>query len=292
MAIRRIAVSRRGDLVRAALLEGDHLAEFCLWNLAKSDGVGDVYTGRVTAKLPAMAGCFVDLGSEAAFLPDSAGGAKLTEGDYAAMRVTRAAQGGKGPRLELAGGPVADKPGLMARGEGPLKELCARFEAAPVLVDDYALIAELRGALAVRVSHQAVTFDAVLEDEVAGLFLPSAELRQGARMHIAATAALTAIDVDAGGASAERAAKPAAQLAFNLAVVPEIARQIHLRNLSGAILIDFAGMKAAARERLTAPLVAALRRDYLRPKFFGFSHLGFAEISRPRVRPPLHEMTI
>jgi Ribonuclease G/E len=292
MAIRRIAVSRRGDLVRAALLEGDHLAEFCLWNLAKPDGVGDVYTGRVTAKLPAMAGCFVDLGSEAGFLPDSAGGARLTEGDYAAMRVTRAAQGGKGPRLELAGGPVADKPGLMARGEGPLKELCARFEAAPVLVDDYALIAELRGALAARVSHQAVTFDQVLEDEVAGLFLPRAELRQGARIHIAATAALTAIDVDAGGASAERAAKPAAQLAFNLAVVPEIARQIHLRNLSGAILIDFAGMKAAARERLTEPLVAALRRDYLRPKFFGFSHLGFAEISRPRVRPPLHEMTI
>jgi Rne/Rng family ribonuclease len=178
----------------------------------------------------------------------------------------------------------------MRRGEGPLLELCARFADVPVVIDDYALMAELRQALDGRISHQAQTFDAVLEDEVAGLFLPEADLGQGAKMHVAATAALTAIDIDAGGFSAERGQKPAAQLAFNVAVIPEIARQILLRNLSGAILVDFAGMKAKARQALTVPLEEALQADYLRPKFFGFTQLGFAEISRPRIRPPLHEM--
>ena len=33
------------------------------------------------------------------FLPDSEGGASLREGDLVSVRVTRAAQGGKGPRL-------------------------------------------------------------------------------------------------------------------------------------------------------------------------------------------------
>lgn len=277
-------------MARVALLAGDGLAEFCLWNLAEPDGVGDVCTGRVVAKLPAMAGAFVDIGAVSGFLPDSAGGARLSEGQYVAVRVTRAAQGGKGPRLAVVEADMADRPGLISQGEGPLLELCARFAEVPVLVDDFALMAALRPALAGRMQHRAVTFDAQLEDEVAGLFLPVADLGQGAQMHMTPAPALTAIDIDAGGQSAARGQKPAAQLAFNVAVIPEIARQILLRNLSGAILVDFAGMKPKARQALAAPLVAALARDYLKPKFFGFSQLGFAEISRPRIRPPLHEM--
>jgi len=76
---------------------------------------------------------------------------------------------------------------------------------------------------------------------------------------------------------------------LNTALIPEIARQILLRNLSGAILIDFAGMKSSARPKLLPALEQALKADPLNPRCLGFSHLGFAEITRPRVRPPLHE---
>ena len=79
-------------------------------------------------------------------------------------------------------------------------------------------------------------------------------------------------------------------LALNTAVIPEICRQIVLRNLSGGILIDFAGLKPAARAKLAEPLRAALTNDPLRPDFLGFSHLGLAEITRRRIRPPLHEL--
>ncbi len=88
-----IAVSRRGDVARIALLDGDTLREFWWWDLAAPDGVGDVYSGRVDAVVPAMAGRFVDIGGVAGFLPDSAGGKALSVGTYVAVAVTRASTG-------------------------------------------------------------------------------------------------------------------------------------------------------------------------------------------------------
>jgi ribonuclease G len=37
-------------------------------------------------------------------------------------------------------------------------------------------------------------------------------------------------------------------------------------------------------------LRAALAADPLKPELLGFSHLGFAELTRRRVRAPLHEV--
>ena len=279
-----IAASRRGDLVRVARLQGDVLAEFWLWDLARPDDVGAVYTGRVEAVMTAMAGRFVDIGAAVGFLPDSAGGKGLSVGTYVSVQVSRAAQGGKGPRLAVAQAECGDAPGLIRAGAGPLLELCARVPGVEVLVDDYALMAQLRPTLEGRMRYDARAFDAVLEDEVAGLAEASADLPMGARMHVSAAAAAVMIDVDAGAGS------EVSPMVLNLAIIPEICRQIVLRNLSGGILIDFAGMKAAARAKLAEPLRAALGRDFLRPEFLGFSHLGFAEIVRRRVRAPLHEV--
>ncbi|HVE20602.1 MAG TPA: ribonuclease E/G [Acidocella sp.] len=279
-----IAVSRRAEQVRIALLAGDVLREFWIWDRARPDGVGDVYTGRVEAVMPALAGRFVELGGVSGFLPDSAGGKTLPEGSFATFIVTRAAQGDKGPRLAAAGGTPADRPGLLRRGPGPLLDLCARHPAEPVLLDDYALIAELRPALEGRMRFDAAAFDAVLEDEVAGLSELSAPLPLGAVMHITPAPAATLIDLDAKAASGVSA------LALNTTILPEIARQIVLRNLSGGILIDFAGMKSSARAKLAAPLRTALAADPLKPELLGFSHLGFAELTRRRIRPPLHEV--
>ncbi|OYV35858.1 MAG: hypothetical protein B7Z81_08200 [Acidocella sp. 20-61-6] len=251
--MRRVAVSVRGDTARIALLEGDVLCEYMLWTLAQPDGVGDVYTGRITAKLPAMAGSFVDLGDTTGFLPDSAAAPSLTEGNYISVEVTRAAQGGKGPRLAVRAEPPTDRPGLLRRGPGPLPQMIQRFPKIQVFVDDYALIAHLRPLLGPQMIYKADAFDAVLEDEVAGLAEPTAALGQGAKMHIAATAALTAIDIDAGAASGE-------------------------------------GNTTKTRMKLIEPLTTALKSDPLPSKLLGFSNLGFAEISRPRIRPALHEI--
>lgn len=284
-----IAVSVRGQFARIALLDGDLLTEFYLWNPEAPEVVGDIFSGRITARVPAMAGSFVDIGSATGFLPDSAGAAGLTEGTAIAVRVTRAAQSGKGPRLALEQ-ETPGKTGLMRRGPGPLVELARRFPEAAIVIDDYALIAVLRQSLGDRVAYKSASFDAILEDEVALLAEPICELPYGAVMHITPAAALTAIDIDAGVATGRAEVKSQSQLALNISLIPAIVRQIVLRNLSGAILIDFAGMKSGARKKLVLPLTDALKNDPLKPRLLGFSNFGFAEISRPRILSPLHEL--
>ncbi len=280
-----IAASRRGAQVRVALLRGDVLREFYLWDLDAEAAVGDVFTGRVDAVMPGLAGRFVALGAElSGFLPDSAGGKGFTIGKYGAFRITRAAQNDKGPRLTLVDEPHGEAPGPLRRGPGPLVELAERLPREDIRLDDYALMAELRPTLEGRMRYDAAAFDAVLEDEVAALAAPVAALPHGARLHITPTQAATLLDVDAAAAAAM------APMALNLAIIPEICRQIVLRNLSGGILIDFAGLKPAARVKLAAPLREGLKTDPLRPDFAGFSHLGFAELTRRRIMPPLHEI--
>ena len=78
--------------------------------------------------------------------------------------------------------------------------------------------------------------------------------------------------------------------ALNRAVLPALAEQIRLRNLSGGIVVDVAGLSPRKRAGLAPDFAAALANDPLQPKFLGFTALGLAEIVRSRVHPPLHEL--
>jgi hypothetical protein len=101
-------------------------------------------------------------------------------------------------------------------------------------------------------------------------------------LHIQTTRALTALDVDSAGVGDGLAR-------FNEAALPEIARQIRLRNLSGAILLDVAGLSAKRRQALLEPLRAALRPDAL-ARLVGLTGLGLFEIVRDRIHPPMAEI--
>jgi ribonuclease G len=83
-------------------------------------------------------------------------------------------------------------------------------------------------------------------------------LSNGGALVIELTAAATMIDVDSGAGA--RGGK--AHLATNLSAALEVARQIHLRNLAGPIVIDFIGMRdRRERERVRDALAAALADD-------------------------------
>jgi Ribonuclease G/E len=267
------------DDVRPAVLD------YGIWRPGAPDGVGDILRGRVLARVPAMAGTFVALDGGEGFLPDSQGGKGRSEGEVIAVRVTRAAQGGKGPRLATA--PAGTPPGC---GEGVLLELAAQYPAAPVLIDDSAMTARLRPVLGDRLQLVRRAFDDEIEEQAEMLGRLDVELPGGPRLRIHPTPALVAIDIDLGGAVAAGGRKTAAHLGENRALLPELARQIRLRNLSGAILVDWAGLPARRRALLAPALNDALARDPLRPRLLGFTRLGLAEIVRPRVHPPLHEL--
>ena len=291
MTMRILAACSPGE-VRVAAMRDGVMVDYAVWRPGRPDGVGDVLRGRVSARVPAMAGVFVALpGGTDGFLPDSEGGAGLSDGVAVGVRVTRAAQGGKGPRLTARDVAAAEPgpPALLARGSGAVERLAALHPEASVTADDPALVAQLRPVLGGRIQAGPVLDDALL-GWMDTLSSPEVPLPGGARASIHPTPALVAIDVDAGGATADRRAKPAAQMAANLAALPEIARQIRLRNLSGAILVDVAGMSIRRRPALAPAFEAALAGDPLHPRFLGFTGLGLAEIMRPRVHPPLHEL--
>ncbi len=265
---------------RVVLLQDGTPVEYYIHRPAAPDGYGALYWARITARVPAMAGAFVALPGAEGFLPDTEGEPTAHTGDHVPVRVTRAAMGHKGPRVTTrlttaerqfavphsakGVGPVR----LLHPGPTPLEELCAAYPDAPVYEGPFP--ADLQTAL-----------DALADPDVA---LPG-----GMRASIVPTPALTAIDLDSAAATGVRAAKQDAQFAANRAVLPELGRQIRLRNLSGAILIDLSGLPTRKRAALAADLAAALAPDRLGPRLAGFSALGFAEIQRPRLRPPLHE---
>jgi Ribonuclease G/E len=287
--IRILAASSPGE-VRVAALGDGVLQDYAVWRPGRPDGVSDVYRARVTAHVPGMAGAFLALPDGDGFLPDSEGGAGAVEGTLLTVRVTRAGQGGKGKRLTAKLPQSPGEPGLVARGPSPIEEYASRYLDATVTVDDPALAAQLRPALGERIMTVFAAFDDALADQIAALSTRELALPGGMRASIHPTPALVAIDLDMGAATAGRQPKPAAQFAANQAAMPELARQIRLRNLSGAILIDPAGMSSKRRALLGPTLAAALAADPLRPRFLGFTALGLAEVARPRVRPPLHEL--
>lgn len=281
--IRAVACDEEGPLDYAIERPGAPMGE--------QDGVGDLHRGRITARLPALAGSFVRLadGTEG-FLPDSAGGG-APEGTILPVRVTRAAQGGKGPRLTAQiGAPVEPGPvALLRSGPGAVARLAALHPQAPIEIDDPGLFAALRPGLGDRLRLVRQAFSESLESYLESLADSHSALPGGASMSVHPTPALTAIDLDLAGTSAARGAKTRTHEQANRAALPALARQIRLRNLSGAIVVDLAGLSPRRRAGLGPALAEALAPDPLAPRFLGFSALGLAEILRPRVHTPLHE---
>ncbi len=281
--------------VRVAAIDDLGLLDYAIWRPAAPDGVGDLHRGRVIARAPAMAGAFVAIAGADCFLPDSAVDGTPGAGQMLGVRVTRAAQGGKGPRLTARLDPEeraltgAGDMALIRRGPDAMRRMASLHPDAAVAVDDAALFASLRPSLGDRLVLVSAAFDDAIEAAVEALAEIRVALPGGASMSVHLTPALTAIDVDLGAATAARAGKERAQMAGNRALLPALARQIRLRNLSGAILLDLAGLSARKRKALGPDLAAALAPDPLQPRFLGFTALGLAEIVRSRGHPPLAE---
>ncbi len=122
-----------------------------------------------------------------------------------------------------------------------------------------------------------------LESQVQALLGRHAPLSGGAGLVIERTEAMTVIDVNAG----ERGNA----LAVNLEAVPEIARQVRLRNVGGIIVIDFITMTGRGDgERLLDALAAAVADDPAQTEVYGLSKLGLVEMTRARRGPTLADV--
>lgn len=120
-------------------------------------------------------------------------------------------------------------------------------------------------------------------DQVEALLSPYVLLPGGGSIILQETAALTAVDVNAG---ADRGSR----LSVNLEAATEIARQLRLRNIGGIVMVDFLKSKTAAeRTALEKALAHAFDEDACTVQSHGLTALGLLEMTRARRTPPLRE---
>jgi Rne/Rng family ribonuclease len=129
-----------------------------------------------------------------------------------------------------------------------------------------------------------------LEEQIDEALAGSIALPSGAMLHIDETKAMTVVDVDSGQARLEGVGAKAARslLKVNLDAVPEIARQIRLRNIGGIIVVDFIDLRSRElRQQVVDTLRQAVATDP-HPVWVGtMSRLGLLELTRQRRGPAL-----
>lgn len=114
-------------------------------------------------------------------------------------------------------------------------------------------------------------------------------LKSGAYLVMQPTEALTVIDVNTGKFIGNKK-KEDGFLKVNLEAAEEIGRQLRLRNYSGIILVDFIDMKEdKSKETLMAALRGIVAKDKVRTAVIDMTKLGLVEITRKKIKKPLHE---
>lgn len=115
-------------------------------------------------------------------------------------------------------------------------------------------------------------------------------LKSGAYLVIQHTEAMTVIDVNSGKAIKGNN-NSQALLNMNLEAAKEIAKQLRIRNLSGIILVDFINMKSMHDiVTLMTSLKEYVASDWVEATVHDMTKLGLIEITRKKVRKPIHEI--
>lgn len=115
-------------------------------------------------------------------------------------------------------------------------------------------------------------------------------LKSGAYLVIDHTEAMTVIDVNSGKAI-KGTSKEEKILTINLEAAREIINQLILRDISGIIIIDFISMeKEISQYQLLKSLKLMAEVDKTKTTVVDITRLGLIEITRKRIRKPLHEI--
>ena len=307
---RRLIISTMPGERRLALLENDSLIDLRIERDAFPDLIGAVFLGRVLSVDRDLDAAFVDIGqARPGFLAakDCADGLP-SQGELLPVRVTRLPAAGKGPRLATRMRTDATQilpeqrtePGLLMPAH-VVPDWASDPKISEILVDDPALLGLVKSrleesdlertpSLAQAPAHCDLWESEGLSGEVEALLQPEVPLPSGASLLIEPVRTLTAIDVNSGAAEGRgQVARNA--LAVNLEAVPEIARQLRLRALSGLIVIDFLELKdPAARKKVVRALQKELKGDPEPARVFPMAPSGLVEMTRRRGRWPLHEI--
>jgi ribonuclease E len=130
-----------------------------------------------------------------------------------------------------------------------------------------------------------------VEQDFEKIFARRVDLPSGGSIVFDQTEALVAIDVNSGKTRSDGFDFEQIALKTNLDAVPEIARQIRLRDLGGIIVCDFIDMQRQSNRRaVERALRTALASDRARSKIGRISQFGLLELTRQRLGPGLSKL--
>ncbi len=126
--------------------------------------------------------------------------------------------------------------------------------------------------------------------ELSKIYEPNVYCKSGAYVVIEQTEGLTVVDVNSGKFKPKASPEDAAFM-VNMEVVPEIARQLRLRDLGGIIVIDFIDMSRDDHKRkVYESLQRSLSRDPAKTEVYRISPLGIVEMTRARTGKTIESM--
>jgi ribonuclease G len=127
-----------------------------------------------------------------------------------------------------------------------------------------------------------------IQDEINKALKSKVWLKSGGSIVINQTEALVAIDINTGKYVGKTARLEDTIIKTNLDAIPEIVRQIRLRDLGGIIVIDFIDMdERKNRQKVMQALEEALKADRAPSKVLQFNDFGLVAITRKRVKQSL-----
>ena len=202
-------------------------------------------------------------------------------------------------RLALDIEPPADLSARMPGEQDPIARLLRDFGSTleEVILDDRIMARKLQDEMdrrgeKIRVRWHNGAMPAFDIDDVAGQIGTALAgrivLESGVELLFEPGETLCAVDVDSASAGGRQGRAPRRPIEINLEAAPAIAQQLRLRNIAGAVVIDFVNMRSSYdRDKVQACFAEALASDPVPTQIYGFTRLGHFELTRARRGPTL-----
>ncbi len=197
-------------------------------------------------------------------------------------------------RLALDAQPPADLTALIPGERDPIARMLRDHGASleEVILDDRTMARVLQDEMdrlgeKIRVRWHNGPMPVFDVDDVAGqidtALAPRIMLESGVEVLFEPGETLTAVDVDSATAGGRQGRAPRRPIEVNLEAAPAIAQQLRLRNIAGAVVIDFVNMRSTYdRDKVQASLAEAMADDPVPTQLYGFTRLGHFELTRAR----------
>jgi Ribonuclease G/E len=311
-----LLIERSIGETRAALLYGKEVWQVEHFRDNQKPLLGGIYTGRIRRIDQTMNAAFVDIGQKQdgflrardAIISSSkrkrANISQLVhEGQFVTAKVTAEGFSGKGPRLVLNIDEVIDTkikstPSCIKPPPGAVDSILQTYskDLLQIVCNDLVTKTAVQNWLDINIPQNNLTliqengplFITYGVEEALTLALSHrVAVNDGAELVFDQTETLCAIDVNSSRQMGKAGRGPRD---INLSVVKEIARQLRLRSIGGAIVIDALKMnRANDRNQVLESLRNYISGDPSTSHVLGISNLGLIEMTRTRIGSTLAE---